>query len=432
MAATVVESQSSSKMASNPPKMTELEVASESKGGKESIVNEDVQKEVASVAAASADKVEEEENVILTYKGSKDSMAYGKAKAQLSAGEFEVAMEEIETELTKRMSVLGNEFHECLAPLYYLYGTTLLYSVEESTDTSVMQQQQQQQQTEEEAGDLQIAWENLELSRSILSSMANRTNEQELDLAQVHMRLGDLQRANGNYAEAMEDYQHAHTLRKQSLETYYDRRIADTLYSLGMCSLLLAAESEKQTSAPSTDPNPKVSLSPQQILEYREKSILHYLECARVLVGIIALLCDKDAEKEAHVEAVKLDPHTLEPTIEYASQSLKTLRARTQIMAPSDNLQAMDLQEMLDEIQEVIDNTQQDQQGLQTVGAMKAMAEQQAEEDHNDKKPPAKTTIGFGTSNISTTTPTTTNLMVKKKKKREDSKPEATKKPRKE
>ncbi len=430
MAATVVESQSSSKMVNNPPKTNELEVDNESKGGNKPGGNEDEAKEVTSVAAASAANVEEEEedNIDLTYMGSKDSTAYGQAKAQLSAGEFEVAMEEIETELTKRMSVLGNEFHECLAPLYYLYGTTLLYSVEESTDTSVMQQQQQQ--TEEEAGDLQIAWENLELSRSILSSMANRTNEQELDLAQVHMRLGDLQRANGNYAEAMEDYQHAHTLRKQSLETYYDRRIADTLYSLGMCSLLLAAESEKQTSNPPSDPNPKLLLSPQQILEYREKSILHYLECARVLVGIIALLCDKDAEKEAHVEAVKLDPHTLEPTIEYASQSLKTLRSRTQRMAPSNNLQVMDLQEMLDEIQEVIDNTQQDQQGLQTVGAMKAMAEQQAEEDHNDKKLPAKTTIGFGTTDLTTNAPTTTNLMVKKKKKREDSKPEANKKPK--
>eukprot|EP00957_Ditylum_brightwellii_P040956 3101045-Ditylum_brightwellii.AAC.1 len=129
-----------------------------------------------------------------------------------------------------------DDLHESIAPLYYLNGTTILYSVEESEgdESAVMvgqvadagdagdvgdqhqQQQQQQESAMATAEDLQISWENLESARSILVRITTSSDfapsaspegkEKALDLAQVHHRLGDLQRANGNYAEAMQDY----------------------------------------------------------------------------------------------------------------------------------------------------------------------------------------------------------------------------------
>ena len=97
------------------------------------------------------------------------------------------------------------ELQESLAPLYYLYGTTLLYSVEESdvmmakgggnaaADVELEPVEPRGEEEGEEAAvavdpaeDLQIAWENLDLARSIVSRFVEDDNpltpEQRTDL----------------------------------------------------------------------------------------------------------------------------------------------------------------------------------------------------------------------------------------------------------
>ena len=97
------------------------------------------------------------------------------------------------------------------------------------------------------AEDLQIAWENLDLARSIVSRLAGAEDEGPapapgrrtgllLDLAQIHARLGDLQRANAAVLPCIDDYQAALDLRRDLLGPF-DRRTADSHFSLaGACA----------------------------------------------------------------------------------------------------------------------------------------------------------------------------------------------------
>ena len=92
------------------------------------------------------------------------------------------------------------------------------------------------------AEDLQIAWENLDLARSIVSRLAGAEDEGPapapgqrtgllLDLVQIHARLGDLQRANAAVLPCIDDYQAALDLRRDLLGPF-DRRTADSHFSL--------------------------------------------------------------------------------------------------------------------------------------------------------------------------------------------------------
>lgn len=76
-----------------------------------------------------------------TYLATKQSKAYTLSKQLLAAGSLDDALSTLEVALQFSREMLINslsdatdeiELHESLAPLYYLYGTTLLYSVEES------------------------------------------------------------------------------------------------------------------------------------------------------------------------------------------------------------------------------------------------------------------------------------------------------------
>ena len=168
----------------------------------------DVTGMAAKMEAASA-KVDDDMNAAdvatvssnpLTYFNTKTGPFYVKAKQILQTGDFEATLSKIETGITAIVSLLPSpdELHESLGPFYYMYGTTLLYSVEESqdtADTNVMAQQG----GEDGAEDLQIARENLESPRNILTKLSYEGAEEEervLDLAQLHVRLADLSRQN--------------------------------------------------------------------------------------------------------------------------------------------------------------------------------------------------------------------------------------------
>ena len=97
-----------------------------------------------------------------SYAQTKESATHSRIKSLLSSGEFESALSLAEKGIGLVLSKAnGNELHESLAPLYYLYGTTLLYSVEEGTAgdsmSSVMTARGESGPGQEGAEDLEIA-----------------------------------------------------------------------------------------------------------------------------------------------------------------------------------------------------------------------------------------------------------------------------------
>mmetsp|Transcript_27467 Transcript_27467/g.38651 ORF Transcript_27467/g.38651 Transcript_27467/m.38651 type:complete len:546 (-) Transcript_27467:107-1744(-) len=389
-----------------------------------------------SVAAAAADSPSETAAststsvVVPTYESSESSDAYVKGKQLLAAGAFEDALETVAEAISVVMSMLSvenQETHESLAPLQYLYGTTLLYSVEE-TDSSadpMVQQQQEQADNEEQADDLQIAWENLESARHIVSELvvastttSNDAQKLKLDLAQIHLRLGDLQRTNGRYMDAISDYTSCLELRKPILSEY-DRKVADAYYMLGLVSNMLASEGDKQldeqkqqdnpTAAAATDGGPEQPpLSPALIEEYRTKSIENFLLCSKSIAGIISTLCGADPKEiignsDDDLDGPGDEKVTSTPVaaagggkttglelsdllLTNASRTLSAIRNRiaekffhtkqASSTSTNDNDETVkELAEMLDEIQETIDEAENTKKGLHDVAEIKANAQ---------------------------------------------------------
>lgn len=77
-----------------------------------------------------------------SYLTTKQSTAYLAAKSHLSSGDLDAALTLTANQISAvrdsllsasdSSSSLEAEMHEAMAPLYYLYGTTLLYLVEEN------------------------------------------------------------------------------------------------------------------------------------------------------------------------------------------------------------------------------------------------------------------------------------------------------------
>lgn len=405
-----------------------------------------------------------------SYFTTRESSNYEAAKRLLSGGDFEATLSTIETGMKQLASFLevngvsgdGVETHASLAPLNYQYGSTLLYSVEEGgggEDAMMMGGQQQVQPSDEVAEDLQIAWENLELARSIIdrllsgsepivernkdskaasgknalasafaanaacgsiTSTSTNRNLLRVDLAQIHLRLADLQMANGAYRSAMEDYTVALTIRTELLGKY-DRKVADVHYQLGVTAMMLAAEGEKSlhpsiaSTAAAQPDNPLVAALGAAVAEARREdelmgsdeirmlrldSVRHYLDCGRSFGGKVALLCGADPEEVVGKEDASRDTKgdDAESTAyATASKSLEDIRAKCADLANgkkpaagvggekktcNDDVSSCeealaDILELLDELQETIDHTEADLRGVIQVHEMKVQMEEE-------------------------------------------------------
>ena len=169
------------------------------------------------------------------------------------------------------------------------------------------------------------------------------------------------------------------------------------------------------------DEHEKVNLSPEEISAQREKSIRHYVQCARILAGIIASKTGADPiETSAADESLENNENkkcssatgTAADNIsvqEKASNALNIIRDRVSKLKPSnaeDTDSIFDLTEMLDEIQETVDNCETDREGLRDVNKMRMKAEDDIKKADatdeafgNTDDSPAEgsaTTIGFG------------------------------------
>ncbi|XP_029929753.1 histone-binding protein N1/N2-like isoform X2 [Myripristis murdjan] len=84
---------------------------------------------------------------------------------------------------------------------------------------------------DEEVGNLQLAWEMLEVAKVIYKRKDNK--EDQLMAAQAHLKLGEVSSESGNYSQAAEDFQECLKLQLKHLDSD-SRLLAETHYQLGL------------------------------------------------------------------------------------------------------------------------------------------------------------------------------------------------------
>ncbi|XP_048845797.1 histone-binding protein N1/N2-like isoform X1 [Brienomyrus brachyistius] len=84
---------------------------------------------------------------------------------------------------------------------------------------------------EEEVGNLQLAWEMLEVAKVIYKRKESK--EDQLLAAQAHLKLGEVGTESGNYSQALEDFQECLSIQLKHLAPH-SRLLAETHYQLGL------------------------------------------------------------------------------------------------------------------------------------------------------------------------------------------------------
>ncbi|XP_069333975.1 nuclear autoantigenic sperm protein [Eulemur rufifrons] len=102
---------------------------------------------------------------------------------------------------------------------------------EETPHDSVLENKSLQENEEEEIGNLELAWDMLDLAKIIFKRQ--ETKEAQLYAAQAHLKLGEVSVESENYIQAVEEFQACLTLQEQYLEAH-DRLLAETHYQLGL------------------------------------------------------------------------------------------------------------------------------------------------------------------------------------------------------
>ncbi|XP_008826706.1 nuclear autoantigenic sperm protein isoform X1 [Nannospalax galili] len=102
---------------------------------------------------------------------------------------------------------------------------------EETPNESVLENKSLQENEEEEIGNLELAWDMLDLAKIIFKRQ--ETKEAQLYAAQAHLKLGEVSVESENYIQAVEEFQACLNLQEQYLEGH-DRLLAETHYQLGL------------------------------------------------------------------------------------------------------------------------------------------------------------------------------------------------------
>ncbi|XP_004872993.1 nuclear autoantigenic sperm protein isoform X1 [Heterocephalus glaber] len=102
---------------------------------------------------------------------------------------------------------------------------------EEAPNESILENKSLQESEEEDIGNLELAWDMLDLAKIIFKRQ--ETKEAQLYAAQAHLKLGEVSVESENYIQAVEEFQACLTLQEQYLEAH-DRLLAETHYQLGL------------------------------------------------------------------------------------------------------------------------------------------------------------------------------------------------------
>ncbi|XP_034248067.1 nuclear autoantigenic sperm protein-like [Thrips palmi] len=93
-----------------------------------------------------------------------------------------------------------------------------------------------EEEEEDDVNNLQLSWEILELAKGIFQKQIEDEKESKqtcLKLAEVHLKLGEVGVESENYTTAVEDMKACLEIQRKYLDED-DRRIAETLYNMGM------------------------------------------------------------------------------------------------------------------------------------------------------------------------------------------------------
>ncbi|XP_046275714.1 nuclear autoantigenic sperm protein [Marmota monax] len=102
---------------------------------------------------------------------------------------------------------------------------------EETPNESILENKSLQENEEEEIGNLELAWDMLDLAKIIFKRQ--ETKEAQLYAAQAHLKLGEVSVESENYIQAVEEFQACLNLQEHYLEAH-DRLLAETHYQLGL------------------------------------------------------------------------------------------------------------------------------------------------------------------------------------------------------
>ena len=261
-------------------------------------------------------------------------------------------------------------------------------------------------------------------------------NELLLDLAQIHTRLGDLQRQNDNLLPSISDYEKALKLRIGVLGKF-DRKVADSHFLLagvyaeaisnrssggteegnggggdgdmgGMMSAMMAGGSMLGKGTLNEEEEE------EKAAEFRSSSLEHYLACGTAFAGLLANMCGVDAEGITDIanetpNAAAAAASSTATTANHHSETMATLRSRISKLQPppaSKLDEFTDIKEMMDEIQEAMDTAKETEEGLKSLGEMKANEMKKLEmkekgiEENGGMEGKSEESIGFGTTTI--------------------------------
>uniref|UniRef100_A0A3B4BAG5 Tetratricopeptide SHNi-TPR domain-containing protein n=1 Tax=Periophthalmus magnuspinnatus TaxID=409849 RepID=A0A3B4BAG5_9GOBI len=159
---------------------------------------------------------------------------------------------------------------------------------------------------EEEVGNLQLAWEMLEVAKVIYKR--KDTIEDQLMAAQAYLKLGEVSAESGNYPQALEDFQECLTLQLKHLPPH-SRLLAETHYHVAttLC-----------------------------YMDQYDQAIQHYSSSIRVIEARLAMLqeaidkaegTEAASEEKNELEELKLLLPEIREKVEDAKESQRTASA---------------------------------------------------------------------------------------------------------
>ncbi|XP_058636215.1 nuclear autoantigenic sperm protein isoform X3 [Onychostoma macrolepis] len=101
---------------------------------------------------------------------------------------------------------------------------------DEDEDADAEGETKDKESEEDEVGNLQLAWEMLEVAKVIYKRKDSK--EDQLMAAQIYLKLGEVGAESGNYSQALEDFNECLTLQLKRLPSH-SRLLAETHYQLG-------------------------------------------------------------------------------------------------------------------------------------------------------------------------------------------------------
>uniref|UniRef100_A0A8C8SRQ6 Nuclear autoantigenic sperm protein n=1 Tax=Pelusios castaneus TaxID=367368 RepID=A0A8C8SRQ6_9SAUR len=102
---------------------------------------------------------------------------------------------------------------------------------DDKENDSTVEDKSFQESEEDEVGNLELAWDMLELAKVIYKRQERK--EAQLHAAQAHLKLGEVSIESENYAQAIEEFQACLALQQKYLEAH-DRLLAESHYQLAL------------------------------------------------------------------------------------------------------------------------------------------------------------------------------------------------------